>query len=622
MQVIWRLMGFMRPFRSFVPFYILTSVLAIVFGAINFTLLAPLLKILFLDETPTQISVAVPVFSWSFDYFGSLFNYNFSKIIVEEGKMEALYFVCKVLVLTVFLSNVFRYLALFIVNKIRLKATARLQNALFQNILSLNVGYFSQERKGDLMSRFSNDAREVEVSIYNEFKGLIRAPLTFLIYFVLLIYWSWELTVFAFIFLPISGGIIAFISRKLRKSSDISQTVLGDMLSMLDELLSGIKIVSAFNAQNFILSRFAKLNEIYRSARTSYDNKRDLSAPISEFLGVTTIAVLLLYGGNMVLTNQLSAEIFIAYIAVFSQIIPPIKDISTLVTNMQRGIIAGRRVFEILDIKTDINDSPNAKVLKSFDDKIEIKDLHFWYQLGKEIKDKFNVENEVIEKKILNGINLTINKGEIVALVGMSGGGKSTLADLVARFYDPQQGDILLDNHSLKDYTLHSLRSQMGIVTQEAILFNDSIFNNIAFGIETATQEDVEKAAQIANAHDFIIKSENGYQTNIGDRGSKLSGGQRQRISIARAVLKNPAILILDEATSALDSESEQLVQEALYKLMEGRTTLVIAHRLSTIQHADKIVVINDGKIIETGTHQNLIDEKGAYSKLVEMQMM
>ncbi len=615
MRVIWRLMGFMRPFRSFVPFYILTSVLAIIFGAANFTLLPHLLNILFLDETPTQIAVAVPVFSWSLEYFKDLFNYNVSKIIVEEGKMEALYFVCKVLVATVFLSNIFRYLALVIVNKIRLKATIKLQNQLFENILSLNVGYFSQERKGDLMSRFSNDAREVEVSVYNEFKGLIRSPLTFLIYFFLLVYWSWQLTLFAFIFLPISGGIIALISRKLRKSSDISQTVLGDMLSMLDELLSGIKIVSAFNAQKFILSRFEKLNELYRSSRLSYDNKKDMAAPISEFLGVATIAILLLYGGNMVLTNQIPAENFIAYIAVFSQIIPPIKEGATLITNMQRGIISGRRVFEVLDIKTAITDIPNAKVLNQFNDKIEIKDLHFSYKISKE-------EQGIIEKKILDGINLTINKGEIVALVGMSGGGKSTLADLVARFYDPQKGDILLDNYSLRDYTLHSLRSQMGIVTQEAILFNDSIFNNIAFGIETATKEDVEKAAKIANAHDFIIKSENGYQTNIGDRGSKLSGGQRQRISIARAILKNPAILILDEATSALDSESEQLVQEALYKLMEGRTTLVIAHRLSTIQHADKIVVINEGKVIETGTHQNLIQEKGVYSKLVEMQMM
>lgn len=615
MKVIWRLMGFMRPFRSFVPFYILVSVLAIVFGAVNFTLLAPLLKILFLDETPTQIAVTVPAFSWSFTYFTDLFNYNFYKIIIEEGKMEALYFVCKILVLTVFLSNIFRYLALVIVNNIRMKATVKLQNKLFENILSLNVGYFSQERKGDLMSRFSNDAREVEVSVYNEFKSLIRAPLTFIVYFALLVYWSWELTLFAFIFLPISGGIIALISRKLRKSSDISQTVLGDMLSMLDELLSGIKIVSAFNAQKFILSRFSQLNESYRSSRLSYDNKKDMASPISEFLGVATIAVLLLYGGNMVLTNQISAEIFIAYIAVFSQIIPPIKEASTLITNMQRGIISGKRVFEVLDIQTSINDLPTAKELKQFSDKIEIKDLHFSY--------KINVEEEgIVEKTVLNGINLTINKGEIVALVGMSGGGKSTLADLVARFYDPQKGDILLDNRSLREWTLHSLHSKMGIVTQEAILFNDTIFNNIAFGIETATQEDVEKAAKIANAHEFIIKTEDGYQTNIGDRGSKLSGGQRQRISIARAVLKNPAILILDEATSALDSESEQLVQEALYKLMAERTTLVIAHRLSTIQHADKIVVINDGKIIETGTHQNLIEEQGAYSKLVEMQMM
>ena len=618
MSVIWRLMGFMRPFRSFVPFYILTSVLAIIFGAVNFTLLAPLLKILFLDETPIQVAVAAPVFSLSFDYFAFLFNYHFSKIIIEEGKMEALYFVCKVLVVTVFLSNVFRYLALFIVNTTRLKATARLQNALFENVLSLDIGFFSQERKGDLMSRFSNDAREVEVSIYNEFKGLIRAPLTFIIYFILLVYWSWKLTIFAFIFLPISGGIIALISRKLRKSSTVSQTTLGDILSMLDELLSGIKIVSAFNAQNFIFSRFKKLNERYRSSRTSHENKRDLANPLSEFLGVSTIAILLLYGGNMVLTDQLPAEIFIAYVAVFSQIIPPIKDTSTLITNMQRGIISGRRVFEVLDIRTSINDIAGAKHLKQFSDKIEIKDLHFSYKLNKEEDN----QSEIIEKKVLNGVNLTIQKGEIVALVGMSGGGKSTLADLVVRFYDPQRGEILLDNHSLKEWTLHSLRSQMGVVTQEAILFNDTIFNNIAFGIETATQQEVERAAKIANAHEFIIKTENGYQTNIGDRGSKLSGGQRQRLSIARAVLRNPAILILDEATSALDSESEQLVQEALYKLMEGRTTLVIAHRLSTIQHADKIVVINEGKIIEIGTHQNLIKQEGVYSKLVEMQMM
>ncbi len=604
-------MGFMRPFRNFVPLYILVSVLAIIFGAINFTLLVPLLNILFPDETPTKIVGEAPNFAWTFGYFKALFNYHVSKTVVEEGKMEALYFVCKVLVITVFLSNIFRYLALFIVNNIRFKATARLQKALFENVLSLNVGYFSQERKGDLMSRFSNDAREVESSVYNEFKSLLRAPLTFIVYFILLVYWSWKLTLFSFVFLPISGGIIALISRKLRKSSNVSQTTLGDILSMLDELLSGAKIVSAFNAQKFILSRFDKLNERYRHAKTSYDNKRDISAPLSEFLGVITIAVILLYGGNMVIDGEISAEIFIAYIAVFSQIIPPIKEGSTLITNMQRGIISGRRVLEVLDTKTAISDLPNAKKLENFSDKIEIKDLSFSYR-----------NEEDTERKVLNNVNLTINKGEIVALVGMSGGGKSTLADLVARFYDPQEGDILLDNVSLKQWTLESLRSQMGIVTQEAILFNDTIFNNIAFGIETATEEDVEKAAKIANAHEFIIKTDEGYQTNIGDRGSKLSGGQRQRISIARAVLKNPAILILDEATSALDSESEQLVQEALYKLMEGRTTLVIAHRLSTIQHADKIIVINEGKVVETGTHQSLIEQQGAYSKLVEMQTM
>lgn len=547
-----------------------------------------------------------PAFHLSVEYFKSLFDYWFLYIVQTKGKYHALIFVCTVIIISVFLANFFRYFAQRVLTRMRVWMVYRLRKAVFEKITSLHLGFFHNRQKGDLMSVLSNDTQEIENSVVSTIQVFFREPLVIIIYFIILFMMSVKLTLFTLFFFPVSGIIIGTISKKLKRTADLGQHILGKILSQTEEAISGIRIIKGFVVKRFINRKFEQVNAEYRRVSKSFINRRELASPVSEFLGVTVIIVLILYGGSLVISNQseLTASEFITYIILYSQILPPAKNISNSITTLQRGLAAGNRLFQLLDTPSQINDAPDAEHISSFENCIEYRQVWFSYD----------------DKPVLKNINLKIEKGKTVALVGQSGSGKSTLADLLPRFYDLQKGEILIDGKDIRKLRKESLRRLMGIVTQEAILFNDTIFNNISFGLENADREAVIQAAKIANAHEFIIQTEHGYDTNIGDRGMKLSGGQRQRISIARAVLRNPPILILDEATSALDTESERLVQEAIFNLMKNRTSLVIAHRLSTIQHADEIIVLHQGQIVERGNHQELIAMNGMYKKLLDMQ--
>ncbi|OKL41219.1 ABC transporter ATP-binding protein [Pontibacter flavimaris] len=610
MKTYLRILQFAKPYSRFVPLYTLYTFLGIIFGLFNFTLLIPLLDVLFGKVGQEQVMAMVatkPEFALNLEFFKDFFYYHFGHVILDQGRQGALMFVCIIIIVSVFLANLFRYLAFRIVGALRAHVVRNMRRSVYQRVTELHLGYFSNERKGDLMTRMTVDIQEVESSVVSTLTVVIREPVSIIAFFILLFNMSVELTLFSLILLPLSGGIIAGISKRLKRKAKEGQNSLSFILTIIDETLSGMRVVKAFNAEPFILGKFQDQNNRYARIQRSIANKRDLASPLSEFLGVSVVAGLLLYGGTMVLNNEsdLSASEFITYIILFSQVLVPAKAMSSAFSNIQRGLVSGDRVLQVIDTKPQIVNKPNAKVLPAFRNEIEFRDVAFAYG----------------NKPVLQDINFRIQKGKTVALVGPSGGGKSTLADLVPRFYDPTSGAILIDGHDIRDYTMESVRAQMGVVTQESILFNDTIFNNIAFNKTDATEEEVIAAAKIANAHEFIINADNGYQTVIGDRGGKLSGGQRQRLSIARAILQNPPILILDEATSALDTESEKLVQEALTNLMKNRTSIVIAHRLSTIQHADEILVLQQGRIVERGTHEELLEHSGLYAKLTQMQL-
>ena len=608
MKTYLRILQYARPWALFLPQYLLYTVLTIFFSIANFTLIIPMLSVLF-DKTdkvqvaaPDHVASFRPTLTWITDTF----QFFFAQILQSRGKLGALAFVCGVVVVSVLLSNVFRYLSLRLLAKVRARVIRNLRRDLYHRIIGLQLGFFSGERKGDLMSRFTSDVQEVETSVVNTMTAVIKEPLTIVAYFLVLFHMSVPLTLFTLVLLPISGGIIATIAKRLRTQAKQSQKTLGSMLSVIDETLGGIRVIKAFNAQTYIKGKFEEQNDQYARTSRTIDNTRDLASPFSEFAGVTVVAGLLYFGGSLILGggSDLNGETFIGYVILFSQVLTPAKALSSSFGNIQRGLVAGERVLSIIDTEPAIRDRPDATILPAFEREIEFHNLSFSYG----------------DTPVLHDINLSIKKGQTVALVGGSGGGKSTLADLLPRFYDPSAGQIFIDGHDLRACTLHSVRDQMGIVTQESILFNDTIFNNIRFNT-AATEAEVMEAARIANAHDFIVASPEGYQTTIGDRGSRLSGGQRQRLSIARAILRNPPILILDEATSALDTESEKLVQEALQRLMQNRTSLVIAHRLSTVQHADEIVVLQHGRIVERGTHDELLRrEGGVYQRLSSMQ--
>lgn len=617
MKTYLRILGFAKPLGQYVPQYIVYTLLSIIFGIINLTLVKPLFDVIFEQVGPEKLAeystkpsfeLSVDGFNGFFDYLVHLFNYYLVQVIEEHGKLGSLGYICIVIVVSVLLSNLFKYLSAVILAQIRANVIENLRKKAFEKISYLHIGYFSNERKGDILSKLTNDVQEIEASVVNSLKVAFREPATIIIYFLVLFIMSFKLTLFTIIFLPVSGYIISTIAKRLKKKANESQESLGKVVGIIDETLSGMRVIKAFNARQYVTDKFGQEIKKYADINVNMAKKNELASPLSEFMGVFVVSVILLYGGNMVLNNSssLDASGFLTYIIIFTQVLTPAKAISNSFSTIQRGLASGERIFKIIDTTPEIKDMEGAKKIESFNDSIAFKKVFFAYE-----KDS-----------VLKNINIKIEKGKTIALVGPSGGGKSTISDLIPRFYDPTEGEILIDGTSLKEYQTESVRKLMGIVTQESILFNDTIFNNIAFGLTDVKFEDVEKAARIANAHDFILQTEKGYETEIGERGSKLSGGQRQRISIARAVLKNPPILIMDEATSALDSESEMLVQEALTNLMKNRTSIVIAHRLSTIQHADEILVIQQGEIVERGTHESLMKAEGMYNKLIMMQSL
>lgn len=591
----------LRDQRGKIALYVVFNVLSILFSLVSLAMLAPFLQLLFSKEPPTT---ELPSFNLSANYLLAFLKYHLSQLILQHGKVYALGAICIIIVISIFFKNLFTYLSYRTLAPIRNHVMARLRDSLFKKILILPIGYFTEQRKGDIMSRMSNDMNEIEWSIIGTLEGLIREPLTILIILTTLIVMSPTLSLFLLVLLPATGFIIGRVSRSLRKQSNESQEKQGELLSVLDETLGGMRVIKAFNAENSILSKFLHLNNIFNHIRVKMAFRRDLASPLSEFMGVLVLCCILWFGGKLALGNTINADTFITYIVFFTQIINPAKSLSTAFYNAQRGSAAIQRIEEILKAPVTVEEKPDAKTLEAFKNKIEFRNVSFSYE----------------DTVILDDINLTIEKGKTIALVGSSGAGKSTLADLIPRFHDVTKGEILIDGVNIKEFSLGSLRHHMGIVTQEPVLFNDTIAANIALGDSTANIADIEDAARIANAHNFIMQKEEGYQTNIGDRGSKLSGGERQRLTIARAVLKNPPILILDEATSSLDTESERLVQDAISNMMQNRTSIVIAHRLSTIRHADEIIVMQKGKIIERGTHNELIALNSFYKKLVDMQ--
>ncbi|MFN5461523.1 MAG: ABC transporter ATP-binding protein [Bacteroidota bacterium] len=608
MNTYFRILSYTRPYGKFIPMYLVYTLLAIVFGLLNFTLLKPLFDVIFEQVAPESLEKfrQLPSFELSLDYALYLFNHYFLEVRDTYGKFGTLLFVCLIIVGSVFLSNLFTYLSGGVLAKVRAQVIKGMRMDIFEKVSRLHLGYFSNERKGDLLSKMTNDVQEVENTIVQSLRVVFREPATIILYFGVLFFMSVPLTLFTILIIPISGALIGGITRRLRKSAIQSQESLGRIVTILDETLGGMRVVKAFNGEAFVNDKFDRETDYYSDVNVSMARKNELAGPISQFLGVCVVAGILLYGGNLVLSgaSALSASNFITYIIIFTQVLNPAKEIARAVATIQRGIASADRIFEVIDTPSQVISPEHPQPLHGFHQGITFSKVSFSYG----------------ETKVLQDINFTLEKGKTIALVGPSGGGKSTLADLVPRFYDPTEGQILLDGIDLKRISTQELRSLLGIVTQESILFNDTVYNNIAFGMDGVTEDQVMEAAKIANAHDFIVKMEHGYQSYIGDRGIKLSGGQRQRLSIARAVLKNPPILILDEATSALDSESELLVQEAITKLMSQRTTLVIAHRLSTIQHADEILVIDKARIVQRGTHAALLEQEGLYQKLSTIQ--
>lgn len=607
MNTYFRLLKFAKPIEKFAIPYFFYVLLHAVFNTFNFVLLIPIMNTLFSPDTVYTAVTTMPSFTLSSSYLTDLINYYlYTHYGTNYDIMQIMMMLSAIVVVSVMLSNLFRYLAQRTMEGLRIYTLKRLRNAVFANVMQLHTGFFSNERKGDIISKITADVQVVQFCITNTLQVAFREPFLIVGYVFALLKISVELTLFTVAILPISAVVIGFIVKTLRKSAKEAQESLGEMVSMVDEAISGIKILRGYNAGKYITDKFFAQNDKYSRISKNMANRQQLASPASEFLGVSAVAIILIYGGNMVLNHRIDASEFIAYLAIFSQVTRPARSLADSFSTIHQGLAAGDRVLQLIDTKPLIVDEPDAVPLTEFKQDIEFRNVTFSYE----------------NRDVLHNISFTIHKGETVALVGPSGGGKSTISDLIPRFYDVQEGAILIDGIDLRHYVIDSVRAHMGIVSQDTVLFNDTIENNIKLGKPDATHEEVVRAAQIANADTFIRETENGYQTNTGDRGMKLSGGQRQRLSIARAVLKNPDILILDEATSALDTESEKLVQDALNNLLMGRTSLIIAHRLSTIQHADRIIVIDQGEIVETGTHHELIELGGIYRRLIEMQQV
>lgn len=602
-----RLLAALRPYRGLVSLAIVSNILTAIFTVVSIPLLKPFLDILF--AKPGELTKPEPADTLELSTSQSWelwLNNNITDWVIEFGRETVLGYVCLAILAAFLLKNLFRYLALFFMAPVRNGVIRDLRMRLYDKLLSLPLGYFTESRKGDLMARVTSDVQEVESSILNVLEAIFREPFIIIGALGFMLYVSPSLTGFVFGLMVFIGVVIGGIGKRLKRASSAVQEKLGDIVSRTEESLSGLRIIKSFGAEKFQHDQFGKLNNDYKALLTRLLWRRDLSSPLTEFLGIATVALLLWFGSRQVFSGQLEAGTFIAFIFAFYNVIDPAKSFSKAWYNVQKGLGAMDRIQVVLDTENEIKEAPNALPLQEFNQSVDFKVAKFNYGSS--------------EEDVLKGISFSIPKGKMVALVGASGAGKSTVADLLPRFYDLTGGSIEIDGKDIRHVKIADLRNRMGIVSQEAILFNDSIYNNIVFGLQNSTPAQVEAAARVANAHDFIIASEHGYQTNIGDRGSKLSGGQRQRVTIARAVLRNPDILILDEATSALDSESEKLVQQALQNLLRGRTALVIAHRLSTIQHADEIIVMEAGRIIERGKHPELLEKDGAYRKLVELQ--
>ena len=599
---------FVPPYKKYLVLSVIFNILSAVLNIFSFAALIPILQILF-QTGDTETATTLMAWDWGNvkDVLMNNLNYYVSQLIVEYGQTTTLLLIGIFLALTTALKTGAYFLSSATIIPIRTGVVRDIRNQLYQKITSLPLGFFSEERKGDIIARMSGDVQEVESSIMSSLDMLFKNPILIVVYFATLLFVSWQLTLFTIVFVPVFGWFMGIVGRKLKQKSIKAQALWSDTMSQVEETLSGLRIIKAFCAEGKMNTRFDRINSAYRNDIMWVNIRQSMAHPMSEFLGTLMIIIVLWFGGILVLNNKaITGPTFIYYMVILYSIIQPLKEFSKAGYNIPKGLASMERIDKILKAENTIKEPAHPKHLPSFEHQIEFRNVSFKYA----------------EQWVLKDINLTIPKGKTIALVGQSGSGKSTLVDLIPRYYDVQEGEVLIDGINVKDLGIHDLRQLIGNVNQEAILFNDSFRHNIAFGVDDATQAQIEEAAKIANAYDFIMASEQGFDTNIGDRGGRLSGGQRQRVSIARAILKNPPILILDEATSALDTESERLVQDALERLMKTRTTVAIAHRLSTIKNADEICVIHEGRIVERGTHEDLLSIDGYYKKLHDMQQV